>query len=70
MVDPVARTVRQLLAEAAVHEHGNDEQHHGRGDLGRRQNGASPAAAPPAADRVAALDDARQVRARRLNRRY
>ena len=53
MVDPVARTVRQLLAEAAVHEHGNGEQHHGRGDLGRSQNGAFPAAG---ANRIA-IDD-------------
>ena len=70
VIGAVARSAGELLAEAAVHEQRDGEQHHRRGHLRDDENRASPAAPASRRDDVAGLDDGGEVRARRLNRRH
>src|SRR5437763_12988849 len=70
MIDAIPGSVRELLAEAAVHEQRDDEQYDGHGDLSADEHGASPAAPPARPDAVAGFHHAGQIRTRRLNRRH
>ena len=70
MIDAIPGSVRELLAEAAVHEQRDDEQYDGHGDLSADEHGASPAAPPARPDAVAGFHHGGQIRTRRLNRRH
>ena len=63
VIGPIAGADDELLAEAAIHEHRDDQQHDGDRHLPARENRSAPA--PPASgrDRVARLHDRREIRA-------
>jgi len=70
VIGPVAWAVRQLLAETAIDEHGDDQQDDRCRHLDGGDQGPAPAASSSGCDDIAGLDHGGQIRARRLERRH